>query len=304
MSIEHLKDPIKDTNVIKALELNLAMIRFDLQRRVTYVNEIFAKTMGYTPEEMQGMLHRELCFPEFTESLAYEQFWDSIMSGTSFQDKIERRDAKGHPIWLEATYMPIYDDAGEHMLGVCKIATNITNRQNHISTVVEELKQMSTSLNARAEQGIERNQELLDSISVIAGVSANNIATLAGLQAQAQSIQGVAQTIRDIASQTQLLSLNAAIEAAHAGEYGRGFDVVAKEVRKLSNRAHESISEIRDSVEGIAREIIKISKGTTEVQHYVSLSQQQIEVAMNEFSNILSSARQLDAKAGDVTHMV
>lgn len=298
------KDDVTYKSMITAMEKNLAIIRFDLDRRVTYVNEGFAKSMGYQTEEMYGMLHKDLCFSDFVTSPEYEQFWGKILCGESYQDKIERKDAKGNPIWLEATYMPIFDEKNEKILAVSKVATNITNRQENITAVVDELKEMSAILNKRAEMGIERSQELLESISSIAYVSANNTQTLTGLQQEAKSIQSVVKTIREIASQTQLLALNAAIEAAHAGEYGRGFDIVAKEVKKLSSRVESSIAEIRDSVQGITKEITNISQGTKDIQHHIEQSQQQIEVAMNEFNVVLTSAQELDSKARQVTTIV
>ena len=297
-------DIVTNKSVVTAMEKNLAIIRFDLERRVTYVNEVFARSMGYTAEEMYGMLHKEFCFSDFVNSPEYEQFWISILCGKSFQDKIERKDAKGNPIWLEATYMPIFDEKGEKILAVSKVATNITNRQNKLTAVVDELKEMSTILNKRAEMGIERSKELLESISSVANVSANNTQTLTDLQQEAKSIQSVVKTIRDIASQTQLLALNAAIEAAHAGEYGRGFDIVAKEVKKLSLMVENSIAEIRDSVQGITKEISNISQGTKDIQNHIEQSQRQIEVAMNDFSVVLTSAQELDSKAQQVITIV
>ncbi|WP_211745654.1 methyl-accepting chemotaxis protein [Paenibacillus sp. Marseille-Q4541] len=301
---KRIEDNVTNESIVRALEQNLAIIRFDLERRVTYVNEVFAKSMGYNAEEMYGMLHKEFCFSDFVNSAEYELFWESILCGKSFQDKIERKDAKGNAIWLEATYMPIFDEKGEKIIAVSKIATNITNRQNNISAVVDELKGMSTSLNKRAEMGIERSKELLVSISSIAEVSKYNTTTLMDLQQEAKTIQGVVKTIRDIASQTQLLALNAAIEAAHAGEYGRGFDIVAKEVKKLSSKVENSITEIRDSVEGITKEIENISQGTKDIEEHVEQSQQQIEVAMNDFSVVLFSAQELDSKARHVIDIV
>ncbi|MHA7582628.1 methyl-accepting chemotaxis protein [Paenibacillus vandeheii] len=286
------------------MEKSLALIRFDLDRRVTYVNEVFAQTMGYTVAEMYGMHHQQFCFNEFVNSPEYEAFWISMLNGTSFQDKIERKDAKGNSVWLEATYMPVYDELNQNIVGVCKIATNITTRQNNISAVVNELKMMSHDLNEHADIGIERSRELMSSITYISEVSIQNRATLTHLQEQARSIQGVVKTIREIASQTQLLALNAAIEAAHAGEYGRGFDIVAKEVRTLSAMVENSINEIRDSVNGITKEITNISGGTQKVEGYVERSQQQIEVALNDFTTIAASAHLLDTKAQHVTKIV
>lgn len=306
MSIKQLdkKDIVTDALVVKAMEKSLAIIRFDLDRRVTYVNETFARTMGYQVGEMYGMHHRQLCFADFANSMDYELFWNSIFNGVSFQDKIERKDASGNSVWLEATYMPVYDESNERILGVSKIATNITNRQKNISAVVHELKTMSHEMNEHADIGIERSRELLSSISGISEVSAHNRATLSLLQEQAGSIQGIVKTIQEIASQTQLLALNAAIEAAHAGEYGRGFDIVAKEVRKLSGMVGDSINEICNSVNGITKEIKNISSSAQKVEEYVQQSQQQIAVALKDFTTIAESAQLLDAKAHQVTTIV
>ncbi|MDT0125666.1 methyl-accepting chemotaxis protein [Paenibacillus sp. RRE4] len=298
------QDQVTDDLVVKAMEKSLAIIRFDLNRRVTYVNDVFASRMGYTKEEMYGMQHRQLCFAIFTDSPAYEEFWRSILAGNSFQDKIERMDAKGQSIWLEATYMPVFDASNQKVLGVCKMATDITNRQNNITTVVQELKALSQELNEQADAGIGRSHELMSSVSYISEVSTANQSTLTHLQEQAGSIQGVVRTIREISSQTQLLALNAAIEAAHAGEFGRGFDIVAKEVRKLSAMVENSINEIRDSVTGITKEITNITNGTKKVEDYVQQSHERIEIALNDFKTIAAAAHLLDDKAQHVTRIV
>lgn len=295
---------VTDELVVKALEKNLALIRFDLDRRVAYVNEMFAGSMKYMVEDMYGMQHKELCFPSFVNSPGYELFWQNLLAGQSFQDKIERMDADGESVWLEATYMPVFDETNTHVIGVSKVATNITGRQNNMNRVVEQMQEMADSLNQRAEKGIERSQDLLVSIDKIAEVSSENTDTLLNLQKQAAAIHGVVQTIRNIASQTHLLALNAAIEAAHAGEFGRGFDVVAKEVRKLSAMVQDQITEVRDSVQAITEEVGRISNGLNLVQENVGVSQQQIQVALNEFTLIASSAQELDNQAREVMNIV
>ncbi|MEK5056816.1 chemotaxis protein [Paenibacillus sp. FSL H7-0326] len=295
---------IDSTAVLRAFNQNLAIIGFNLERQVIYVNERFAETMGYAIEQIYGMYHHQFCFSSFSSSPEYESFWANILDGHSFQDKIERKDAQNNTVWLEATYMPIYDKEGNNIIGVYKIATNITNRQNEVVQFVEELQDMSSSLNNRAAEGINRSSELLNSLSTVDEVSKDNMNILGELEQQSHAVQGIVQTIRDIASQTQLLALNAAIEAAHAGEYGRGFDVVAKEVKNLSLMVQDSIYEIRDSIKGMSNEIINISKGTRSVQEYIDQSRQQLQVTIDEFTNISQSSEQLDLKAQHVSEIL
>lgn len=291
---------VTDGLVVRALERNLAMIRFDTDRKVAYVNEVFANTMGYSVDVIRNMRHRDFCFDSFADSPAYEAFWDGLLSGQSFQDKIERKNARGEAVWLEATYMPIYDEGESEIIGVFKIATDITTRQFSLAAVVRELETTSQGLNQRAEAGISRSRELLWSVDRVAEVSENNTLTLKQLQEQAKSIQGIVQTIRDIASQTNLLALNATIEAAHAGPHGRGFNVVATEVRKLANEVTDSITQIQGTINGITKEISEISEGIRRVQSSVVESQQQIRVTLDDFDNIVDYAQKLDEQARNV----
>jgi len=299
-----LENQVTDELVVKAIENNLAIIRFDLNRKVAYVNNLFAQTLGYSVEEMYGKNHKEFCFPSFVNSVSYERFWRSLLSGRSFQDKIERMDATGNRVWLEATYMPIFAENSNKIVGVSKIATNITERQNMIVEVADDLKSMSKQLHNRSEAGIMRSHELRETINRIAIESEENTVNLVSLQSQADSIKGIVKTIREIASQTNLLALNAAIEAARAGEHGRGFDVVAKEVRKLSEKVAHSISEVRDNVEGITLEIEKVTGSINRVSQSVEETHDQINVAIQDFVEISTSAKALDGKAHNFTEIV
>ncbi|MDW0112018.1 methyl-accepting chemotaxis protein [Sporosarcina saromensis] len=300
----HFIERVTDDHVVKAIEENLAIIRFDLDRKVAYVNDNFSHAMGYSSEEMIGMPHQDFCFPAYVTSVAYENFWRDLTRGVRQQGKIERKDKFGQKVWLEATYMPIYSTKFRKVIGISKVATNITKRQTSITNLVEDLRNMSEELTNRAAVGIERSEEVLQIIEAIAVASAENTLTLGKLETHAEGIQDIVKTIRAIAAQTNLLALNAAIEAARAGEHGRGFDVVAKEVRKLSANVEQSIVEVREGVESITSEIQNISKGTAVAEQHIQRCQERIEVAMEDFLVISSSASALDDQSKRVSDII
>lgn len=296
-------EEVNDMTVVEALEKNLAIIRFDLNREVAYVNDNFAQELGYSKEKMMGMNHREFCYPKFANSPEYEALWKDLFAGKTIHNKVERKDANGNSVMLEATYMPIFGERG-NVLGVTKVATNVTNRHRTIVAVTEELNDMSEDLSSRAEFGIKRSQELLETIDEIASVSSENTATLANLQVQADSIRGIVQTIREIAAQTNLLALNAAIEAARAGEHGRGFNVVAQEVRKLAARVEASIVEVRENIEGITKEVDKVTQSNEKSQSSIEKSQDEIRVALEEFKDIAKASEKLEAQTAEFIKVI
>ena len=302
MSFNHVEE-VNDMTVVSALEKNLAIIRFDLDRRVAYVNDNFANELGYTKEQMMGMNHREFCFPKYVTSAEYEKLWKELFSGKTCHIKVERKGAKGNSVMLEATYMPIFGERGQ-VLGVTKVAMNVTDRYHTMMEVTKELNTMSEDLSGRAEMGIKRNEELLERIDEIAGVSKENTATLENLQVQADSIRGIVQTIREIAAQTNLLALNAAIEAARAGEHGRGFNVVAQEVRKLAARVEASIVEVRENIEGITKEVNKVTQSNGKSQQSIEKSQDEIRTALEEFKGITTASEKLEAQTKEFVKLI
>lgn len=282
--------------VLAAIEHSLAMIEFDLDGRVLWSNENFARTMEYAVEEMPNLMHRVFCTQEFANSPAYKEFWDHLGSGMSFQEKIQRVTKTGRLIWLEATYTPVHDKEGR-VVAVVKVATDITQRENNSKEVASQLKEMAQELLSRTEQGVSRSEELSEALAHLSTDFKENLEILDSLKEQTVTIEDIVKTIREIASQTKLLALNAAIEAAHAGEHGRGFDIVAGEVRKLANRVQDSIKEVNDQVGGISEEVKKISEATFRSQGGIDHSRGLLEQALDAFNGIATAANQLDAQA-------
>ncbi len=138
-----------------------------------------------------------------------------------------------------------------------RVASSATAMEEMNSTVLEVARNASVAAegsdNARqqAAQGQEIVQQSVDSISHVQDDTQKLRANMEVLGTQAESIGAIMTVISDIADQTNLLALNAAIEAARAGEAGRGFAVVADEVRKLAEKTMTATKEVGDAIAGI-----------------------------------------------------
>ncbi|MGE8138727.1 methyl-accepting chemotaxis protein [Bacillus safensis] len=294
---------LEQSAVLRALEHSLAMIEFNVTGEVLWVNDIFAKAMGYSKEEMIGLKHRQFCPPHIIEHTSYHMFWKRLREGQVFQEKVQRITKNGSSLWLEATYSPVQDEEGT-VVGVVKVATDITEREHTMKQVVEDLKEMSAKLMERAEVGIQHSQSVNASFDHIANETDQNMSLLKGLTEQVESISSIAATINSISSQTQLLALNAAIEAAHAGSYGNGFSVVAAEIQKLATNSKEAIVKVDQYVKAIHAEVEKVSSGTSRAKTTVFTNRDLVKQASEEFIVVGEAARGLDRQAQSLAAII
>jgi len=268
-----------------ALSRSMATIEFDLKGHIRDANDNFLNTVGYSLQEIMGKHHSLFCSPELSASSEYRQFWQQLNQGQFQQGKYQRRAKDGSELWLEASYNPIYD-AKSRLTGVVKMATDITQEVTSLNETANMAYQASLETDEIADKGekhIDTANSAMQQVIESLTEAAENIGALSE---QSQSITNIVNTIQGIADQTNLLALNAAIEAARAGEQGRGFAVVADEVRQLASRTSTSTAEIDQMVKQNNELTSKAVNTMQQIQQSSTGSMQMIQQAGDAIADI------------------
>ncbi|BAT20536.1 methyl-accepting chemotaxis protein [Asaia bogorensis] len=328
---------------LDAISRAQAVIEFAPDGTILHANPNFLAAMGYSLPDLVGRNHSIFVGSDMAATSEYKAFWNKLRKGEYVPLECKRLDSRGEPVWLQASYNPIFDIKGE-VVKVVKFATVITGRVKAIDDVGKGLARLADNilgfrLNGEIDPTYEKLREdfnraiskldmtlggVAASVGTVANganeivVASNDLARRTEMQAgnlertavtlnqitarvskgaesakaaacsassmrvdalaatqivdgaidamermreASKAISQITGMIEQIAFQTNLLALNAAVEAARAGEAGRGFSVVATEVRALAERSAKASQEIR----------LLISESTTHVDRGAKL---------------------------------
>ena len=195
----------------------------------------------------------------------------------------------------------VTEQFSEQTKSICQVATATQEAAASVTAIAESTVQT-------AAQTSVGNSSVSGVITHIANASSETkkaqdyLRTLKGrmteLQQATAKIDGLVNIVRNVAKQTNLLSLNAAIEAARAGELGRGFGVVASEVRYLADQSHQSVSEITAQVNEIKNQVQEMDQGIETMDKSFENNVQAITSVDREVHTLVGIFRSIDEEVG------
>jgi methyl-accepting chemotaxis protein len=209
-------------------------------------------------------------------------------------------------------------EQARHIENASSSVTQLNHSIAQVATVARQVSSTTGQVKDAAASGAHSVEKTVDGMSAIRN-STDAVATkIQDLGKYSGQIGTIVETIDDIAEQTNLLALNAAIEAARAGEHGRGFAVVADEVRKLAERSSKSTKEIAQLIaqvqRGTAEAVQAMQQGTKEVEVGSHLAEEAgdalrnilsaIGVATQQVAEIAEAVHQMEAASGEVVTLM
>jgi len=179
---------------------------------------------------------------------------------------------------------------------VSTAVTELNSSSQEISNNATTASDLTSAMEEESRQGMLALNENIESIQNLSNIMSGSSDEIEKLSAETKNIVSILDVIKGISSQTNLLALNAAIEAARAGEAGRGFAVVADEVRQLAQRTQESAAEIETMIDNLQSGTVAVVSSMVESQKNSAESVDKASVADEKMQLIIGSLTQVDSE--------
>lgn len=201
----------------------------------------------------------------------------------------------------------IAQGAGEQAEAAQETSDNVNSLSSLAEQIAQQTRERETGINTILEKvGITRKvlEDLLHQLTLSSETSTLSAQKMKELENLTEGINSFVNTITDIADQTNLLALNAAIEAARAGEQGRGFAVVADEVRKLAEQSGKAAEEIKELSERIQKEASETVVQVVKNQEVINENIKKGNESMAAFDDIVEEISSFKASMEKISSMV